>query len=154
MIQLHIFEFTCARCGARFKEGGRSSNPERLLMRGEGSGALVSVNVADDEVFSEVVSLVREVVPAGITEARLGELARDAFSVACDRDSEGMPYSFRASPRCPVCKSNTMAEWVATDPPEFIDDQAPSVTHQSWIALASRDRRSRIEGAVMDALSA
>ena len=79
------------------------------------------------------------------TRVRMGERARS--------DDDGSSYGIGTPPRCPVCGSNRMDHWEATNPPEFVETEVPSVTHQRWKALSENEKLRELEVATSDFLS-
>lgn len=153
-MNLHLFEFTCASCSTTFRDVGMSAVSGRLMLRGEGTGEAIAVDTQNDPVFREVQALVASAAPDGVTPRRVGELVQVAFSVACDPDHVGLPYSTEAPPRCPGCGSNSMSDWEATEPPEIVEDRLREATHDSWCSLSQGDRVALIREAIAGRLSA
>jgi hypothetical protein len=75
------------------------------------------------------------------------------FGVTVDPDKDGSEYGIDIPPRCPVCSSNRIADWVATAPPEFVEVNPTALTHLRWSCLSKENKLRELELAASDFLS-
>ena len=111
------------------------------MLRSEGRGRAAYVDVFDDEVFDELTELAKRLpLVSGLSDRRWGELGQYLFGKTVDPDDDGSSYGISVPPRCPVCGSNRMDHWRATEPLEFVEVEIPHVTHRRWKALTEDEK--------------
>jgi len=154
-MKLQLVTYVCGNCRSRFRAPELLGGYGSVLLRSEGRGRETLVDFFDDGgVMAELTRLAKRLpLVSGLTDRRLGELAQYLFGKTVDPDDDGSRYGIGVPPRCPVCGSNRMDWWEATEPPEFVELEVPSVTHKRWQALSEKEKLDELEIAANDFLS-
>lgn len=148
----HLFRYTCLPYGHRFMAPELpAADYGTLLMRGESTREERLLKALEDPVYSEVDELLADRTMAGsMKPLARSRVLQAVFGVACDPDAGGGRFQIGLRPCCPVCGSCEMADWEATEPPEFVEKSAPDVTHHEWQALSAAERTTRVVAAAKE----
>lgn len=140
-MRLHIFKFTCGNCGCEFKSPKMSFDTYgEFLLRSKG-GELAYLNAISDPVYQEVDDLLNQLPELqGKSALMLSEFLRKVFGVACDSDTQGNSFSIGGDPVCPSCGDRNISYWEATEPPEYLEQEWPPVTHVKWSSLSDSEK--------------
>jgi hypothetical protein len=145
-MKLQLVGYRCANCAAEFKapEIGFYSYGEFLLR--SSAGEVSYLDALRDETYMEVAELLKESAKViNKTPNALADMVRKTYgAIACDPDEMGNFFEIGKDPGCRVCGCQEMAYWEVTDPPEFVDENVPPVTHVGWNMLSHADKKQRI----------
>jgi hypothetical protein len=153
-LQLNIWRYECARCGATTDVPTLEGGYGELTARSTTSGRAIYIRAIGNPVFREVAEIVRTVVETvgmDITERRSGEVTQAAFSVACDPDTDGGTFGTDVPPACATCGSRTFTDYLGTD--ELVSVDLAEASYLVWSTMPLERRRELVRGAVLDELS-
>jgi hypothetical protein len=153
-LQLNIWRYECARCGATTDVPTLEGDYGELTARSTTSGRLIYIRAIGNPVFREVAEMVRSVVETvgmELTERGGAEVTQAVFSVACDPDTDGGTYGIDAPPICASCGSKTFTDYRGTD--ELVNVDLAEASYLVWSTMPPERRRELVRGAVLDELS-
>lgn len=151
-MKVQLFDFKCANCANQFKAPALGAPLYgEFLMRSIGNAENAYLNAFEDKTYDEVSTLLDE--NFRLTEKsqkiRAKILQQTYGLIACDPDSMGQPFQIGMSPKCPLCGSQEMESWEATEPPEFIEKELRSVSHTAWTSLSEPEKKALIEDVLL-----
>lgn len=152
-MRLLNYIYCCGQCQSEFRvpQIPDTSYGEFILRTERGEVSYLSAIDSDD--FSEVSGMIATFLKGkGISELGRAQVLHQIFGIACDLSPGGYVYKIGEHPLCPECGNNNMHSWKPTDPPEIVELDLPSVTHDEWNSLAIFEKRSRVEKAVDEVL--
>jgi hypothetical protein len=151
-MKLHLFEYECRPENRRFLAPQIVAGYGVFLLRSEAEGREAYLAAVSDDAFAEVGRLVDASPRAsGLSAQRCAELTQAVFSVAFDPAADG--YVISGKSRCPFCGSPDVKFVQATEPPQFVDIDLPTVTHRRWAALPVDERQRLVETALRKVLT-
>lgn len=148
-MKLETYLYKCATCNKEFndvelQEGSygefilRTSNNEMALLKSLSS-----------KEFDEVAEIVNHNPAAqSWNKFKKAEVIQNVFGITCDQSPTGKTYHIGKLPICPNCKSNNIASWQPLNPPQFIEKDIPSVTHNTWNKLTQKEKEEKINIAI------
>ena len=138
-MKLQVFVYVCEPSGHEFQAPELPFNSYgEFLLRDETGTSLSYLNAFSDPTLAEVSGLLEATPEIGhLTARQRGRvLQRLHGEVACDPDVEGRHFHIGQHPRCQACSSTTMRSWDEVAPVDFVEVDAPLVTHVRWRLLA------------------
>ncbi len=144
-MKLHLYKYNCEQCGNKFKAPEISFDSYGEFLLRNSSGEIKYVNAILDPVYDEVSTILKLMsTNQGKSEIELAEIQRMVFGASCDVNKGESEYRLNAKPVCPTCRSQEMSYWEATEPPEYIEQELNTVTHNKWNSLSAIDKETRI----------
>jgi len=145
------FIYRCAKCQHSFKASGISGFLYGLfIMRSPETGEEVLLDAIEDPVYNEVSDILEiEFSTSEIDNFDSASVLQEIFGIACDPDSKENLFKIGGIPKCPQCGSDEVAFWEAPEPPEMVEKQIPSVTHNKWNALDHNQKVNLIREALL-----
>ena len=146
-MMLQLANFRCAKCNSQFSAPIlRSGAYAEFLLRNPKNNSLAHLDALEDKTYDEVDALLKiSLYSKGKSANQLAEVLRNIYgSIACDPDENGDYYQIGALPSCPSCHHQGISHWEAIEPPVFIDEAIPSVTHKAWTSLSSQEKSTKI----------
>lgn len=147
-MKYQYFIYKCENCESVFKaiEIPPSINYGLFIMRSLKTGEEVLLKALEDPVYKEVDEILKK--ESGIRklgDRKRADVLQRIFKIACDNDSEGNLFHIAANPKCPNCDSTKMEYWEETDPPEIVEKEIPTVTHNHWNSLTHKEKINLIK---------
>ncbi len=123
------------------------------LMRSE-TGNVAYLSSFKDPVFKEVKDFFEKNEKlCDMNKMAKVKIFHNIFGVVCDPAPDNTEYQIGRDPICPKCHMNNNLSWHYSNPPEIIDVQVNSVTHDSWNKLTEMKKNVILNNAIRDFLN-
>ncbi|MCK5944077.1 MAG: hypothetical protein KAI24_18980 [Planctomycetes bacterium] len=142
---------TC-RCGHRHEDGTLSPFAYgEFLLRSARDGTRRHLYAIDNPVYDELLQRIA-------AHPRYRDRSKDdradavqrVFGITCDGSLGSTDLRIRRGPKCPMCGSDEVVDWVIPDPPRFIECEIPSVTHDGWSRLSEAEKQAMLDAALAE----
>ncbi len=148
-MKLHYFIYECANCENRFKSphltGGGYGD---FLMRSE-KGDIAYLYAINNDPFQEFSNILEQHSSIqGMKDAQQAKILHKIFGYACDISLDETRYQITQKPICPACGKCEIKHWGPTNPPEFVEMNVKSVTHEAWNKLQWKEKQDVVNEAL------
>ncbi|NOU26344.1 MAG: hypothetical protein HOO96_00435 [Polyangiaceae bacterium] len=151
-MKLHLFEHTCAQCGAVFMAPHLPPvYYGTFLLRGD-EDELVLLDALESQAYREFSELLRSCPEtAGMSDSKRADLLLASFS-ACDLGAKGGPLRYR-EPACPHCHTRDVGDvWRSTEPAQHVDWEPVYATFARWSSLEPDEKQREVRTALQELL--
>lgn len=153
-MNLQLYVYNCGNCGNAFKLPEFSGDLYGEFLMRSATGEIVYLSSFTDAVFQEVEELFdKNKVLEDMDKMTRAKIFHKVFGVVCDPASDNSNYQIGRDPLCPNCRSNTSLSWHPTNPPELIDIQVSSATHNEWNKLNGARKREILDNEIQSLLN-
>ena len=147
IMHLVLVKYTCSKCSTQFKAPELPNGIYGdFLLRSGIAGDMRFLAAIDDGTYDEVDTLMLEIAAvANQNVHKRADILREIYGqVACDPDRNGNFFKIGLDPACPSCGSQSGADWRFTEPPEFVNQDVPPVTHRRWNGMSADAKRAAV----------
>jgi hypothetical protein len=146
-MKLELVAYTCGACQRRFKAPEIPAGAYgEFLLRNQNSDEMRSLAALHDPTFDEVDQIIlASNHMAAQDPRRRASILMDIFGpVACDPDQDGNSYKIGLRPKCPYCSARPPSFLEVPEPAVHVDVEVLPVTHVSWNALSSDEKKGAV----------